>query len=57
MKVVNEISYNYVTCPTCFKPLSKQDNTGEYIAKCSECSNEFRVIQETVTRCTSSVIK
>jgi hypothetical protein len=56
MKVVNEISYNYVTCPTCFKPLS-QGTSDEYIAKCSECFNEFRVIQETVTRCTSSVIK
>lgn len=56
MKVVNEISYNYVTCPSCFKPLS-QGNSDEYIAICHECSTEFRVIQETVTRCTSSIIK
>lgn len=56
MKVVNEISYNYVTCPACFKPLSLGNNE-EYITKCNECFTEFRVIQEPVTRCISSIIK
>ena len=60
MKAVNEVSYDFMTCPNCHEETDPHsynllENCDEYFLTCN-CGYTFRLIMEDCVKCTTSIV-